>query len=216
MLANPIWSTIRPVARLFSDPDTLRFFMSPACATPEVTDALDDDVIEQLAQKFHEDYRDVQIIKPGNVHPAVLPWEKLPDVYRSSSLARARALSEILASQGFAIVPESDPREAVQLWAVDEAEPSKRVVNPEYAQQLERMARLEHARWNAERLSLGWTLGPARDLHAKTSPYLVPFDDLPDEIKQYDYEPFLSLPDSVNAIDPEWGGGWKVVRIRSR
>lgn len=213
LLGDSAWTTARPIARLFDDPDTLRFFISAAYSACAGADTLDDDLVERLAERFHENYRGSQISKPSNVHPAVLPWDKLADVYKESSLAQVRALSAILASEGFAIVPESDPREGVQLWVLETNDSSRRTENPEFKQQLDRMARLEHARWNAERLSLGWTLGPSRDLHAKTSPYLVPFDDLPPEIQRYDYEPFLSLPDSINALEPDGQVRWKVVMI---
>ena len=36
-----------------------------------------------------------------------------------------------------------------------------------------------HALWMASRLAEGWTLGPVKSFTAKTSPCLVPYDDLP-------------------------------------
>lgn len=51
--------------------------------------------------------------------------------------------------------------------------------------QVETLARMEHARWVDERLSKGWTLGE-RDHAAKTSPYLIPYDELSEDMRDYD------------------------------
>lgn len=56
-------------------------------------------------------------------------------------------------------------------------------------EQIEILARLEHDRWVNERLAAGWTLNrdsAESDPKRKTSPYLVPYDELEDEIKKYD------------------------------
>lgn len=50
---------------------------------------------------------------------------------------------------------------------------------------LEALARLEHGRWNVERLTASWRPGP-RSAARKTSPYLVAWDELSEEIKDYD------------------------------
>ncbi len=61
------------------------------------------------------------------------------------------------------------------------------------------MARMEHARWNAERWLDNWTLGP-RNPEAKTSPYLVDWDPLPDEIKKYDRDAVRDIPELLKKV----------------
>ena len=39
----------------------------------------------------------------------------------------------------------------------------------------------------------GWTFAPVKDADAKTSPYLVPYDELSEEVKDYDREPMRGL-----------------------
>ena len=56
-----------------------------------------------------------------------------------------------------------------------------------------RMAEMEHGRWNLERIRSGWKPGP-RDPEAKTSPYIVSWDELPDDIKEYDREAVRGFP----------------------
>ncbi len=55
------------------------------------------------------------------------------------------------------------------------------------------MARMEHERWVAEKLLAGFTPG-GRDNAAKTSPDLVPWDELDKKIKDIDREAVLEIP----------------------
>ena len=63
-------------------------------------------------------------------------------------------------------------------------------VRPEFEftePELERLAVEEHDRWMAERRNDGWTWGPGeKDEEAKTSPYLVPFGELPADVAEWD------------------------------
>jgi len=52
---------------------------------------------------------------------------------------------------------------------------------------------MEHDRWVAERFLAGWTLG-AKDTERRISPYLVDWNDLTDEIKEYDRESVRNIP----------------------
>ena len=58
---------------------------------------------------------------------------------------------------------------------------------------VEFMAELEHEDWMRERLSRGWKLGE-RNAEKKTSPYLVPYDQLSEEIKDYDRDAIRNIP----------------------
>lgn len=44
-------------------------------------------------------------------------------------------------------------------------------------------ARQAHEAWRATKESQGWAYGPKRDDEEKTNPLMVPFDELPDDIK---------------------------------
>lgn len=43
-----------------------------------------------------------------------------------------------------------------------------------------------HEVWSASRMAEGWTYGPVRDDLLRTTPCLVPYDQLPEEEKNYD------------------------------
>ncbi len=43
-----------------------------------------------------------------------------------------------------------------------------------------------HKVWADARIKNGWTYGPQRNDNLKETPFLVPYDDLPDSEKEYD------------------------------
>lgn len=51
----------------------------------------------------------------------------------------------------------------------------------------EEVARAVHTAWMRERLAAGWSFGPKRDDEKKEHPCLVPYDELSEEEKGYDY-----------------------------
>lgn len=50
----------------------------------------------------------------------------------------------------------------------------------------EQIAENVHDVWAVSRIKEGWTYGPTRDSTAKTTPCLVPYDELPEGEKAYD------------------------------
>lgn len=51
----------------------------------------------------------------------------------------------------------------------------------------EEVARAVHAAWMREREAAGWKFGHKRDDEKKEHPCLVPYDELSEEEKSYDY-----------------------------
>lgn len=51
---------------------------------------------------------------------------------------------------------------------------------------IEQMSKNVHEVWAQNRINQGWQYGPRRDDVLKTHPCLVPYEDLPEEEKQYD------------------------------
>ena len=74
-----------------------------------------------------------------------------------------------------------------------------------------KLAEMEHERWCDERRSMGWTLAPGKkDLVRKTSPYLVPWSKLPDEVKEYDRDAVRRLPEALARA------GLQILRAKGR
>ena len=56
----------------------------------------------------------------------------------------------------------------------------------EMEQLVEEMSKNVHDVWAEARISQGWKYGKKRDDEKKTHPCLVPYDELPEEEKEYD------------------------------
>lgn len=56
----------------------------------------------------------------------------------------------------------------------------------ELEQLVEQMSKNVHEVWSETRIQQGWTYGPERNDEQKTHPCLVPYEDLPEEEKEYD------------------------------
>ncbi len=67
---------------------------------------------------------------------------------------------------------------------------------------------MEHARWMIERLNDGWVHGSKKDTKNKISPYLLPWERLPKDTKEYDIKAVESFPDVLTAA------GYEIFRIK--
>jgi ryanodine receptor 2 len=56
----------------------------------------------------------------------------------------------------------------------------------------ERLAKNVHEVWARRRVEQGWTFGKCRDDVAKTHPCLIPYEQLPEEEKDYDRSTSIS------------------------
>lgn len=59
-------------------------------------------------------------------------------------------------------------------------------LSPEIYELVEKLAENTHDVWAAQRISQGWTYGYKRDDYRKETPCLVPYNELPEEEKEYD------------------------------
>ena len=78
-------------------------------------------------------------------------------------------------------------------------------------EEIERMARLEHKRWVEERRMNGWTYAPApKNIKKKTTPYLVPWEELTEDIKELDRNTVRDLPGLLARI------GFQIYRLKNK
>ena len=110
--------------------------------------------------------------------------------YRESSLAQAHHIATKLRSIDSTIQPLE--RDEKSTFAFTEAE-------------VEGLAIQEHDRWMAERFNAGWSVGP-KEKGKKTSPYLVPFGDLPSDVAEWDRVFVRKIPQILQRA------GYKAVR----
>ncbi|MFQ5864543.1 MAG: NAD-binding protein [bacterium] len=137
---------------------------------------------EILARAIHEDYVYKQR-KEGQTpqtNPSMVPWEELPEQLKESNRRQADHIGIKLQAIGCGIAPLTD-------WDAELFEFTE--------EEIELMAEMEHERWMSERLQAGWRYAPGeKNIKKKTSPYLVPMQELPEEIKELDRNTVRELP----------------------
>ena len=135
-----------------------------------VRDVLLGSARETLAEAIHERYRRDNVDKRAADDPAMAAWNILDEGLKESNRRQADHIPTKLKAVGWDFAPASSGKAKPARFTPDE---------------IETMARMEHERWVAEKLLEGFSSGP-RDVTRKTSPYLVPWDDLDDKIRDYD------------------------------
>ncbi len=170
LLKDPLWKTYRNLLPLPNEPATLRAFLIKP--RTELTEPQ----VEMVARGLHARYqKENKSGVPGNLRD----FDELEDTYRKANLEQARYAIEILRAAGF-VVRES----------------SKPILMHFAKREIEKMARLEHGRWNVERLYDDWRPGP-RDNAKKTHDCLTRWEDLsdgPQGIRRFDRNAVEALP----------------------
>jgi len=65
---------------------------------------------------------------------------------------------------------------------------------------VETLAVFEHDEWMEERLGYSWIFGEIKDTEKKISPYLVPYDELNEEVKNLDRDTIRNMPALLGKI----------------
>lgn len=136
------------------------------------------DEIERTARAIHELYVQKSKEKRSPDDPAMQPWETLDPLLKDSNIQQAIHIPVKLQTVGCFASNAIKGRKPLACFTDGE---------------VELLAKMEHARWNAERWLAGWQLGP-RAPKERTSPYLVPWEDLPDNIRDYDRDFVRDIP----------------------
>jgi RyR domain-containing protein len=129
-----------------------------------------------LARLLHERYRTTTGDERG--------WDALPDEDRAASLAFVDAIPTKLLMIGRHIV-ERDGESPLHALREDE---------------IELLAQAEHERWAAFRARRGWRLGSRRDESARAHPDLLPWSELPDDVREIDRELIRAMPASLEVV----------------
>lgn len=153
--------------------------MSTTTANPAAP-AADDPRVQAMARALFAAYN--EHLRRDGKPVEYERFEDQPATLRCSCVGQALGFWDKAELLGCDIVPADDARAAgaARVGNVSEGE-------------VETLARAEHDRWVSERLADGWTFAPVKDADAKTSPYLVPYDELSEEVKDYDREPMRGL-----------------------
>ena len=140
--------------------------------------------VELLAVAIHAMYNEKQLERHPDKALDYPDFSKLPDDLKYSNLLQAQDIYDKLTVMGYVLKPKG----------------GKNPVTDFPDDLVEVMAEEEHKRWVDERTKSGWVLGP-RDPEKKQSPYLIPYADLPDEIKEYDRDTIRNIPKLADLIN---------------
>jgi hypothetical protein len=171
------------------------FRMLDRVCTPEI---IVQGTNEVLARAIHEEYLRTERARgvDPSANPSMVEWDALPEVLKDSCRDQAAHTGSKLRQIGCDIVGLAELDESPQV----DLSPAE----------IERLAELEHDRWRRERVAAGWRLGPQKDLDRKRTPYLVPWDELPEESKQRDRNMVRRLPAFLAKA------GFAVIRMEDR
>ena len=133
--------------------------------------------LELLALAIHARSNEKQLSDHPERPLAYPDFSALPDDLKYSNLRQAQSIYDKLELIGCELRPKG-------------REGAIRAFSPA---QVELLAEHEHEQWMAERLARGWTSGE-KDASRKSTPYLIPYGELPEEIKDYDRDAVRNIP----------------------
>jgi hypothetical protein len=146
-------------------------------------------VIETLARASHESYVESVLARhPEAKGEALVPWDRLPETYRKSNYDQVAYHCFRFRKYGIGIRPADGHEPRPFVYRKDD---------------LEALAREEHARWMRERERDGWRYGEVRDNEKKLHPCMVEWERLSEEDRQKDRDVLLKLPELLNRIGLE-------------
>ncbi len=141
--------------------------------------------LEKLAVAIHDLYNERQLERHPDKPLAYPQFSDLPDSLKYSNLRQARSIAKKLDLMGWEILPEGSDGQVITEIPADI---------------VETLSIFEHDEWIRERIGYGWTYGEVKDNENKISPYLVPYDELSEEIKNLDRDTIRNIPALLKMI----------------
>jgi hypothetical protein len=149
---------------------------------------------EDLGRAAHACFLDNQRGKRPETDDSMRPWEDLREELKESNRKQADNIPNKVRAVGCGFETMPAGEQAGQFEFTED--------------EIKVMARLEHDRWNQERLREGWRLGPKKNNDERITPYLVPFDELDSETQKWDVEAVGAIPDLVKQA------GFRIYRLK--
>ena len=135
---------------------------------------------EILAKIIHQRYQKINKDDEQVSQAAKKDWDKLREDYKESNRQQADDIPAKLKAIGCDFIPVVGRKPKLLRLRIKE---------------IEILAKLEHDRFVAERFLQGWSLGEKDpEGKRKTSPYLVGWEQIPDNIQKYDRDAVRAIP----------------------
>ena len=144
---------------------------------------------EVIARALHETYvrQQKRLGYTVETNPSMAPWEELSEFLKESNRSQANHIGVKLKSVGCGIALLTD-------WDAE--------LFNFTPQEIEIMAKMEHERWMKDLKTRGWSYAKGeKDPSRKKHPYLVPWEELPEEIRGYDRDFIRELPKILADVD---------------
>lgn len=142
--------------------------------------------IAQVAKKIHADYNAKQLMRYPEKPLEYPSWSDLPNSLKRSNVRQAQSIYDKLHIIGCCVSPIVNHPSDIQHEITDA--------------EIESLARYEHDLWVKERLRNGWVYAPAKNVERKETPYLIPYDELSEEVKELDRDTIKNMPKLLNEI----------------
>ena len=167
---------------------------------------LTDELVERLAEAAHDIWRagkERDGWKYGPVKDETLkthPWmieysdPRLPPQAKEANRVTVRTIPQKLSVAGYVMVPARSNEPALEFPGGD----------------LERLAELEHELWMQAKLDAGFRPGVPTEDDPLRNEYLVPWDEVPNEIKQADRDLVRGIPKILSEA------GYAIVKLHDR
>lgn len=142
-------------------------------------DAAPRDPVDEIGRAIHDRYVRSCLARGDTpaANASLVPWAKLPPHLKRSNWAHADDIGTKLATIGSVIVPALEGAESFTFRPGE----------------VERLARMEHQRWMAERQAAGFVPGAVRD--GRFHPDLVDWEQLPQHSRDKDIDFVEQLPE---------------------
>lgn len=173
LLQDADWCGADNLLPVPADPMTVRAFVGHG------NPRLERRMRERIGRGIHAEYLRNRPEKAESGDPSTAEWAELAETLRNSNLQQADDIFAKLRQIKCGVHPVR--QEKVKRLRLRKAE-------------VETLAEMEHARWNLERLKDGWRWGSTKDVGAKLSPYLVSWEELPNEVKHWDRQAVRAIP----------------------
>lgn len=160
------------------------------------------DAVETYAAGAHEKTREKRLedarrqgmseqeLSELSKEPDLQPWENLKECYRNSYRSQLRYIGEQL--------QDYHSNVGIRPKLVDDSD----TIHELYGPVMEDLARMEHDRWMRDKRREGWRFGPM-DADMKTTPELVPYEELDEATREMIRISVRNLPEYLNMIGYE-------------
>lgn len=147
-----------------------------------------------IAELIHLQYNELQRKRYPNKTLEHPDWESLSDSLKQSNIHQAKSYFEKLDKVGYIALSKTEESRLEEIDGFSD-------------EQIEMLARDEHDRWYEERKANGWIYGQKKDTNNKISPYMKPYDELSEEIKNLDRDAIRNIFPLLNEI------GYKIYKL---